>query len=550
MNQSFWPCLAIWTFSSVLHAQNEAVFVDVAAQSGIDFVHDNGAQGMRYLPETYGSGVAFIDADMDGSIDLYWVNGGRIPGLTDGPLAANAFYRNSGKGSFTEHAAEYGIDDTGYGMGALVGDYDADGSPDLYVTNFGPNVLYRNARNGTFIDVSAGVDDGGWGTSAAFADVDLDGDIDLFVGNYVFYPLGDDMVQCWVGNSRERLYCDPRKFAGQMNRLYLNGGADVGWTWTDATRDWGLESTEGKELGVIFGDYDNDGDPDLYLANDMVPNMLYRNDGQRFIERGLASGTSLNDEGSVEAGMGVDMGDVDGDGLQDFFVTNFQWESNTLYRNAGHGFFIDSTVPSGVHKASMAYLGFGAGFIDYDNDGDLDIFVANGHVYDNVEKVDHASSYAQRNQLLTNRGDGTFTEVAQAGPGLDLLRVSRGAAFADYDGDGDTDVAVNNSGGPAALLRNDGGNAKGWLGVELVGLGANTNGLGAEVEVVVGKRTMVRQMRSGGSYLSSHDMRLLFGLDAAQEVDRLSVRWSSGKKQTLEQIAANQYVKIEERDLP
>ena len=248
--------------------------------------------------------------------------------------------------------------------------------------------------------------------------------------------------------------------------------------------------------------------------------------------------------------MGVDMGDVDGDGLQDFFVTNFQWESNTLYRNAGHGFFIDSTVPSGVHKVSMAYLGFGAGFIDYDNDGDLDIFVANGHVYDNVEKVDHASSYPQRNQLLTNRGDGTFTEVAQAGPGLDLLRVSRGAAFADYDGDGDTDVAVNNSGGPAALLRNDGGNAKGWLGVELVGLGANTNGLGAEVEVVVGKRTMVRQMRSGGSYLSSHDMRLLFGLDTAQKVDRVTVRWSSGKKQTLEQIAANQYVKIEERDLP
>ncbi|MGB1718414.1 MAG: CRTAC1 family protein, partial [Candidatus Latescibacterota bacterium] len=469
---------------------------------------------------------------------------------TDGPLVANAFYRNSGQGAFTEHSAEYGINDTGYGMGALVGDYDADGSPDLYVTNFGPNVLYRNARNGTFVDVSDGVDDAGWGTSAAFADVDLDGDIDLFVGNYVFYPLGDDMVQCWVGNSRERLYCDPRKFAGQMNRLYLNGGADSGWTWTDATGDWGLESTGGKELGVIFADYDNDGDPDLYLANDMVPNMLYRNDGQRFIERGLASGTSLNDEGSVEAGMGVDMGDVDGDGLQDFFVTNFQWESNTLYRNAGHGFFIDSTVPSGVHKASMAYLGFGAGFIDYDNDGDLDIFVANGHVYDNVEKVDHASSYPQRNQLLSNRGDGTFTEVAQAGPGLDLLRVSRGAAFADYDGDGDTDVAVNNSGGPAALLRNDGGNTKGWLGIELVGLGANTNGLGAEVEVVVGKRTMVRQMRSGGSYLSSHDMRLLFGLDAAQKVDRVTVRWSSGKKQTLEQIAANQYVKIEERDLP
>tara|TARA_Y100001978_G_scaffold12356_1_gene9890 strand:- start:2976 stop:4628 length:1653 start_codon:yes stop_codon:yes gene_type:complete len=550
MNRKFWTRVFACFVAAVSDAQGRAQFVDVAAESGIHFVHDRGAQGMRYLPETYGSGVAFIDANTDGLIDLYWVNGGRIPDLTDGPLAANALYKNSGQGLFTENAAELGVDDTGYGMGALVGDYDADGRPDIYVTNFGPNVLYRNAKGEIFVDASEGVDDAGWGTSAAFADVDLDGDIDLFVGNYVYYPLGDDLVECWVGNSEERLYCDPRKFTGQMNRLYLNNGVDAGWTWTDATRDWGLESTDGKELGVILGDYDNDGDPDLYLANDMVPNMLYRNDGQHFVERGLASGTSLNDEGSVEAGMGVDMGDVDGDGLQDFFVTNFQWESNTLYQNAGHGFFIDSTVPSGVHKASMAYLGFGAGFIDYDNDGDLDIFVANGHVYDNVEQVDHASSYPQRNQLLTNRGDGTFTEVIDAGTGLGPMHVSRGAAFADYDNDGDTDIAVSNSGGPAVLLRNDGGNENGWLGIELVGSDENKNGLGAEVEVVVGKRTMVRLMRSGGSYLSSHDMRLLFGLKDAQVVDSITVRWNSGQSQTLKLIAANQYVKIEERDLP
>lgn len=549
MNRQVLIYLTASIFYVVGNSHGQVQFADVASELGIDFVHDQGAQGMRYLPETYGSGVAFIDADMDGLMDLYWVNGGRIPNLTEVPMAVNAFYRNSGQGSFKECAVTFGLDDTGYGMGALVGDYNADGRPDIYVTNFGPNVLYQNVESGKFVRASEGVDDAGWGTSAAFADVDLDGDIDLFVGNYVHYPLGDDLIQCWVGNSEESLYCDPRKFAGQMNRLYVNNGADAGWTWTDATLDWGLESTEGKELGVIWGDYDSDGDPDLYLANDMVPNMLYRNDGERFVERGLASGTSLNDEGSVEAGMGVDMGDVDGDGLQDFFVTNFQWESNTLYRNAGNGFFIDATVPSGVHKISMAYLGFGAGFLDYDNDGDLDIFVANGHVYDNVEKVDHASSYPQRNQLLSNRGDGTFIEVLTYDSGISNIRVSRGAAFADFDHDGDTDIAVNNSGGAAALLRNEGGNTNGWLGIELVGIGGNTNGIGASVEVYTRRHTMTRQVRAGGSYLSSHDMRLLFGLRDADSVERITVRWSSGRMQTVENMAANQYVKIEEKDV-
>ena len=528
-------------------AQSAVQFVDVAAQSGIDFVHENGAQGMRYLPETYGSGVAFIDVEGDGHLDMYWVNGGRIPNLTDAPFAYNALYRSQGDGRFIRAGTEVGLDDTGYGMGAVVGDYNADGAPDLYVTNFGPNVLYKNDGTGHFTAENQGVEDAGWGTSAAFGDVDLDGDIDLFVGNYVEYPLGEDLVQCWVGNSDERLYCDPRKFAGQIDRLYINAGADANWTWSDGTLAWGLESVEGKELGVIFGDYDKDGDPDLYLANDMTPNMLFRNDGARFVERGLASGTSLNDEGSVEAGMGVDMGDVDGDGLQDFFVTNFQWESNTLYRNAGHGFFLDATVPSGVQKASMAYLGFGAGFLDYDNDGDLDIFVANGHVYDNVEKIDHASSYPQLNQLLENNGEGKFRDRLDVGPGMELVQVSRGAAFADYDSDGDVDIAVNNSAGPAALLRNDGGNANHWLGISLRGLGGNVDGLGAVIEVVVGQRRMTRQVRSGGSYLSSHDMRALFGLGASIQADRVEVHWSSGQRSVLESVPANQYVQIEER---
>ena len=531
-------------------AYGEVVFVDIAREAGIDFVHQNGAEGMRYLPETYGSGVAFIDFDVDGQLDAYWVNSGRIPGLTQAPLAPNALYRNEGSNRFVEVAARAGVADVGYGMGAVVGDYNADGYPDLYVSNFGANVLYKNAGNGLFDDASQGVDDPGWGTSAAFADVDLDGDLDLFVGNYVEYPLGQDLVSCWVGNSDERLYCDPRKFVGQVDRLYINGGAEADWGWRDGTGDWGLLSTEGKELGVILGDYDGDGDPDLYLANDMTPNMLYRNDGSHFVERGLASGTSLNDEGGVEAGMGVDLGDVNADGLQDFFVTNFQWESNTLYRNAGSGFFIDATVASGVQKASMAYLGFGTGFLDYDNDGDLDLFVANGHVYDNVEQVDHASTYPQRNQLLDNDGLGRFVENMKAGPGFDLSQVSRGAAFGDIDNDGDVDIAVSNSAGPAVLLRNDGGNARNWLGIELVGSGDNRDGVGAVVEVWVGDKRQLRERRAGGSYLSSHDGRLLFGLGEARAAERVAVRWPSGKRHALDDILANQYVKIEEKDLP
>ncbi len=539
-----WLCLFVGS------AFGQVQFVDIAAEAGVSFLHQNGAEGMRYLPETYGSGVACIDFDVDGMLDLYWVNGGRIPGLTQAPLAPNALYRNEGANRFVEIASRAGVDDVGYGMGAVVGDYDADGYPDLYVSNFGANVLYRNGANGSFVDASQGVDDAGWGTSAAFADVDSDGDLDLFVGNYVEYPLGADLVNCWVGNSDERLYCDPRKFFGQVDRLYINGGAEANWTWRDGTREWGLHSTDGKELGVILGDSDGDGDVDLYLANDMTPNMLYRNDGSHFVERGLASGTSLNDEGGVEAGMGVDLGDVDGDGLQDFFVTNFQWESNTLYRNAGSGFFIDATVASGVQKASMAYLGFGTGFLDYDGDGDLDIFVANGHVYDNVEKIDHASTYPQRNQLLDNDGQGRFVENAAAGPGFELLQVSRGAAFGDIDNDGDADIAINNSAGPAALLRNDGGHAQGWLGIQLVGRGSNRDAVGAVVEVWVGGKRQLRERRAGGSYLSSHDARLLFGLGDAIGAERVEVRWPSGQRQSLDDITANQYVTIEESDVP
>ncbi|MXW78587.1 MAG: VCBS repeat-containing protein [Gemmatimonadetes bacterium] len=307
------------------NAAAESRFVDIAQSAGIDFVHRSGATGARYLPETYGSGAAFLDFDGDGALDLYLVNSGRLPQLSNEPEAANALFRNEGSGRFSEQTVRAGVGDRGYGMGAAVGDYDNDGWADLYVTNFGPNLLFHNRGEGRFADVTATADVGcpGWGTSAAFADVDLDGDLDLFVGNYLDYPTEEPLV-CRIGNSEERLYCDPRKFDGQVDRLYINEGRAGGWAFADRTAAFGLVSVAGKELGVVFGDYDQDGDLDLYLANDLVPNMLYRNDGTRFVNRGLASGTSLNGAGVAEAGMGVDMADADGDGDLDLFVTNFQ----------------------------------------------------------------------------------------------------------------------------------------------------------------------------------------------------------------------------------
>lgn len=529
-----------------LAGAEEALFADATAEAGIDFVHSNGAEGGRYLPETYGSGGAFVDYDSDGLLDIYLVDGGGVPGLSQAELAPNVLYRNIGGGLFSQVTRAAGADDRGYGMGAVAADYDNDGDVDLYITNFGANALLRNDE-GQFVSIGqqAGVDDPGWGSSAAFADIDADGLLDLYVGNYLEYPQVDPLV-CTIGNSDERIYCDPRKFPGQVDRLYRNGGAASGWVFTDATAEAGLVQTVGKELGVIFTDYDLDGDQDLYLANDLTPNLLMRNDGGVFVERGLASGTSLNDEGQIEAGMGVDAADTDGDGWPELYVTNFQWESNTLYRNLKGRFFVDATVDSRLNAPSLPFLGFGTVFLDYDLDGDQDLFVANGHVYDNASTVDRASSYAQRNQLLANDGGGRYVEVEKAGPGMQRIEVSRGAAVGDYDNDGDPDILVTNSNGPAVLLRND-LVAENWLGVALVGRASNRQGIGARVVLHAGGKTQVREVRAGSSYLCGSDARLLFGLGGSEEAERIEVHWPSGAVQAIEGIRGGQYLTIEEK---
>ena len=360
-------------------------FHDATQEAGIDFVHVNGANGQKFVIETVGPGGGFFDYDGDGRLDIYLINGAAVPGTEYDPAPQNALYRNRGDGTFADVTSSAQVGDTGYGMGCAVGDYDNDGALDLYVTNFGANVLYRNEGDGTFADVTvaAQVGDEGWGASAAFADIDRDGFVDLYVGNYHNFSYANHRV-CAEGGSGLQLYCGPEAFDGVTDVLYRNEGDG---TFADITVAAGLGSAEGKELGVVFGDVDLDGDPDLYLANDKTLNFLYLNDGTGyFAEEALLSGVAYNEDGDVEAGMGVDIGDYDNDGDPDLFVTNFQWETNTLYKNLGDGTFVDETFLAGLGKGSIAYLAWGTRFFDADNDGDRDLFIANGHLESDVEQ--------------------------------------------------------------------------------------------------------------------------------------------------------------------
>ena len=417
-----------------------------------------------------------------------------MPGTEYDLAPQNALYHNRGKGTFADVTEHAGVGDTGYGMGCAVGDIDNDGDLDLYVTNFGANVLYRNEGDGTFADVTvaAQVGDEGWGASAAFADIDRDGFVDLYVGNYHNFSYTNHRV-CAEGGSGLQLYCGPEAFDGVTDVLYRNEGDG---TFADITTAAGLGSAEGKELGVVFGDVDLDGDPDLYLANDKTLNFLYLNDGTgHFADEALLAGVAYNEDGDVEAGMGVDMGDYDNDGDPDLFVTNFQWETNTLYKNLGDGTFVDETFLAGLGKGSIAYLSWGTRFFDVDNDGDRDLFIANGHLESDVEQYENAT-FPQRNQLFLNVGDGRFEEYAEDGGALSLKRVSRGAAFGDYDDDGDIDVLVANVAAEPTLMRNDGAGGH-WVRLRLEGRDSNRAGIGTRVEVTSGGQVQTDEVRSG-----------------------------------------------------
>ena len=511
-------------------------FVEVASAVGLTWQHENGRSPQRYFPETMGGGGAFFDYDGDGDLDVYAVNGAFIAANPQAAAPVNSLFRNDGQ-RFVSVAA--GVAHPGVGMGVAAADYDSDGDLDLYLTNFGPNALFRN-DDGHFAEIGrqTGVADARWGTSCAFADYDRDGDLDLYVANYVAYDPAAaraDQVPYMAGyesygGQAPVGYPHPDNFQGQADLLYRNDGAG---DFADVSAGAGIADASGKGLGVVFGDYDSDGWPDIYVANDAVRNFLYHNsqDGT-FAERAGLAGVAYGQDGQMEAGMGVDWGDYNGDGVLDLTVTNFQAEPNALYRGEGN-FFSVTTFAAGTGLPSLPFLGFGTQFFDPDLDGDLDLFAANGHVLDNVRDIDQSTSYGQRNLLFRNDG-GRFAEVsAMAGLGFSLERVSRGSATGDYDGDGDPDLLVFNSGQPLSLLRNDQGDANHWITIRLAGANGNPNGIGARLTATSGDLVQTRELRGSRSYLSQSALSLYLGLGKRAQTRRASCALAFGPRGTL-----------------
>lgn len=497
-----------------------APFVDGAAAAGLEFVHANGASGRYLLPEILGAGVALLDYDLDGDLDVY---------LVQSAAGSNRLFRNelipSGKLRFTDVTSAASVGHTGYGMGAAVGDIDNDGYPDLYVTNFGPNVLYRNNGNGTFSDVtrSAGVDDPRWSTSAAFVDYDRDGRLDLFVGNYLDYAVSRN-ISC-TAPTGEPDYCNPKSYQGLPSRLFRNEGAG---RFSDVTVTSGIGSQPGKALGVVCFDYDRDGWPDIYVANDGVPNHLWHNRKGRFTEEALLTGTALSAEGKAQAGMGVDAADIDHSGRDTVFVTNLAQETNNLYRPNDSGNFEDDILRSGMGPASLMMTGFGTRFLDYDHDGHLDLFVANGAVTMIEAQRGSARPFRQPSQLFRS-ANGRFAEVFRFQP----EEVSRGLALGDLDNDGDLDVVVTNNNGPVRLWLNQAAPAASSLTVQLIGVSANRLALGARAGLLrPGQATIWRRVQTDGSYLSSGDSRIHFGFPSGPAPSGLLVEWPLGPAET------------------
>ena len=516
-------------------------FTDVTDTVGIHFTHTDGATGAFHLPETLGAGGAFLDYDNDGYLDIYLVNS----------AAPSALFRNKGDGTFTDATEAAKVDNQdSYGHGVACGDYNNDGYVDIYVTNFGPNRLYHNNGDGTFTDVTAQADVGDprWSSSATFFDYDSDGFLDLYVVNYINYKLDASAPICFEDvafsvTEKARGYCHPKHFEGAPDRLYRNNGDG---TFTDATEAANIRDPGGmflgKGLGVVAADFDTDGNPDLYVANDDTPNYLFYNKGDgTFAEIAILTGCAYSADGIAQAGMGVDAGDYNNDGFLDLFVTNFSYETNTLYRNNGDGTFTDVSYKAQLGEESYLLLGFGTGFFDADNDGHLDIFVANGHIFPNVEHTTDVLSYKQPNQLFRNQSDGTFIEMR-----LEEHAVSRGTLFGDYDNDGDTDILITQLNDKLTLLQNENRIPNNWLSLKLVGTRSNRDGIGARVTLTLGTESQTREVHRGASYLSSNDPRLIFGLGERTIVDKLQIRWQSGVVQILENLSANQELVVTE----
>ena len=529
-------------------AAEEPRFVEVTGEAGISFVHENGAFGEKYLPETMGSGVVFFDADGDNDQDLLFVNGRRWPGRREGEPATAAFYRNRGDGTFEDATAGSGLDEPLYGLGAAAADYDGDGDQDLYLAALGPNRLLANDGSGRFRPApeSDAVAHEGFSSGAVWFDADRDGDLDLFVLNYVEWSIEKDIFCALDGKNKS--YCTPESYRGASAALYRNDGASG---FTDITEAAGLHEPRGKGLGAAVFDYDGDGLPDIAVANDTQPNYLYRNlGGARFEDSGMLAGIAFAENGAARGAMGIDASDYDGDGLPDLVIGNFSNEMVSLYHNEGLGFFIDQAPVSEIGRTSLLTLAFAAFFFDYDLDGRQDVFIANGHVENDIAAVQQRVRYRQPPHLFRNLGGGRFEERTAASPDLAIPMVARGAAFADIDGDGDLDLAVSENGGPGRLFRNDGGERNRWVGFRLRGSDSNRDGIGAKITLTIEEngveRAETRIVKNASGYASQSQLEVVFGLGPAGRAREALVAWPSGAETRVRNPAPRQVLPVRE----
>jgi enediyne biosynthesis protein E4 len=524
-------------------SSNKVHFTDVTASAGIKFMHNTGKTGKKYLPETMGSGVAFLDADGDGWPDFLLINS--KDWTPRGRKSIPALYHNNRNGTFTDLTAGSGLDVEMYGMGVAIADYDNDGREDVYITALEGDRLFHNEGGGKFRDVTAssGIRNASFGTSAAWLDYDRDGKVDLFVANYVQWDAKGDLWCSLDGATKS--YCTPESYKGNKSRLFHNLG---GGKFEDVTDKARLGDPTSKSLGVTVLDYNGDGWPDIFVSNDTQPNKLYRNNRNgTFVEEGLPAGVAFGEDGVARGAMGADAADYDRSGRPHLLVGNFSNQMLGLYHNEGTGLFVDEAPTSTVGRASLLSLTFGVFFFDYDLDGYPDIFSANGHIDEEINRVQPKVQYRQAPLLFRNLGQRRFENVTAAmGPEFNRAVVARGAAYADYDHDGDLDLIISTNNGPAYLFRNDGGNQNHWLNIRLIGARSNRSGIGAVVRIDSASGKQWNMVRSGSSYCSQSDLAITFGLGADARATRVEVEWPSGVKQQFTDIAANQFLKIQE----
>jgi enediyne biosynthesis protein E4 len=525
-------------------------FSDITAAAGITFQHTVSPE-KKYLIESMPGGVLLLDYDGDGWLDIYFTNSPTVDMAVQGQKAKSALYRNNHDGTFTDVTEKAGLGYPCWAMGGAVGDYNNDGWPDMLITCEEGMVLYRNNGDGTFTDVTrqAHLTDSRWSTGAAFGDYDGDGFVDLMVSRYVEFDL-NHLPQFGVGATcRFRgipVQCGPRGMKGLGDSLYHNNGDG---TFTDVSKAAGVDDPSGYYgLGVVWSDFNDDGRPDLFIADDSTPNYLYRNDGKgHFSDVSYISGTAVSSDGGEMAGMGIAICDFNHTGRFSIHVTNFEDQSNSLYRNDGNMAFTDVAYAAGIGQITIPYLGWGTGCVDFDNDGWPDLFVVNGHVYPQVDSLVAGAKYRQRKLVFLNRRDGTFADVNNsAGPALTIPQPSRGAAFGDLDNDGRIDVVVENLDGLPMVLHNESSGSAHWISLQLVGTRSNRLALGAKVRVVAGSLSQIDEVRSGGSYLSQNDLRLHFGLGSADRVGRVEIRWPSAGTQMLQNLASDHFYIVKE----